>query len=122
MRRLLFLGAFFCILGGTVCPAWADDSAPALDDTSGDLTHHMAHFGAGAGVGVVPDFFLTRFREGTWERAWYTRLIVDCTMATLITDIYESSTDKDPTVRMQHDCDGALGALFVVSSSVRWSF
>jgi hypothetical protein len=100
--------------------ARADDPLTAGEDTV--VVHHLAHFGAGTLVGMVPDFILTRFPKDSWERAWYTRLAIDCVTAVVATDIYEAQTNKDTTTRLEHDADGALGAAVLVGASVNWTF
>jgi hypothetical protein len=86
------------------------------------VVHHLAHMGAGANVGAIQDFFLSRFKAGTWARAWQNRMLLDALTSGLITDIYESNTNKDLSTRLQHDGDGILGALLIVGASVQWSF
>lgn len=113
---LLALLSGLCITG----PIHADALLSADEDSV--VVHHLAHFGAGTLVAIVPDFILTRFDADSWKRAWYTRLAVDCLSAALVTDLYEAETDKDTATRLGHDLDGALGAVVLVGASVHWTF
>jgi hypothetical protein len=87
-----------------------------------ELVHQLAHFGAGTLVAIVPDFVLTRFPQGSWERAWYSRLAIDCATAIVATDLYEAQTNKSIPTRLEHDADGGLGAAVLVGASVSWTF
>jgi hypothetical protein len=108
------------LLAALAHPAHAD---AILDSSEDDLVvHNLAHLGAGTLVAVVPDFILTRFPERSWERAWYTRLVVDSVCAAVATDVYEVETNKDDTTRFRHDLYGAFGGVLLVGASVHWTF
>jgi hypothetical protein len=116
LRNLLAL----FLLGSLPCLAHADAVLSQDDDTV--VVHHLAHFGAGALVAIVPDYILTRYDEHSWERSWVTRMAVDCVVAAVATDIYEAETNKDTTTRVEHDVDGVLGAAVLVGASMQWNF
>lgn len=115
LMTLLFLSALllsapFCHANGALLSADQDDV----------VVHNLAHLGAGTLVAIVPDFILTRFPQGSWEDAWYSRLAIDCASAAIVTELYEWQTNKDTPTSLEHDAYGALGAAILVGASVHW--